>query len=517
MNDESPSDFAAEPNTWHDLDVRYEGEVTLYLEYEQSVDGKIQSLIREYTEQGSAEYKGNDFLIRFSKTKENLEKIGLPCKRIILKTSDGVLDVEKFESWPPRGIGTNILCWRIHDAIFTANSGSRGNAKYWAIPLINFIFTPQNDNPMLQHILRVSTYNRGINFTYQNAPAFIEKLDSYPDVSRKLKNGENSFGITSIAVGEIAEGEDWWPSDFHTVLSFVCGTQVSSHWIEQRDEAGKLCKRIHHIFKHRRFASSQYTPIASNQLFDGEVGVFLSDYLKQELVPRQRMGRLLFQANQELQSKENDLELQAISICLFLERFAEYNGIPVWIYQRDVLDAEERREINKCIQNLNTKIKEIKKKQPENGDKISYLNSLRLKDTDCSYKPGIWPKVRGLIHDKGFFDVDVIDQFATNSNENECWVYRVSKLRNSLVHEGIIKYPDETRIDCIEFILHLHDLAIRLFLDWCGYGESYLSVLQGVQSVKYVTKSTTIWELGFSMEKTNEELTQYLEAKLKKP
>ncbi len=209
--------------------------------------------------------EGTEVLAIGSDSKRNM------CTKLTVTTSEGNFSTHGDVPYDSRCINADTTL-NFH-SLLQFESKDSGNAKYWVLPLSNFLSGfAEFDTSLEHHPLRIFTFpgreelqqeersrlmggtlNHLILFDFANTKGFIEPLVDYEERKRKLEEGEVESLITSVMVGEIGPNsieisdiDNWFPWDFLLLLSFATGTEVESPWIEFRDEKGNLVRRVHH-------------------------------------------------------------------------------------------------------------------------------------------------------------------------------------------------------------------------------------------------------------------------------
>jgi hypothetical protein len=174
------------------------------------------------------------------------------CIKLEIQTQGGIFSA----------IGTNnIYCYRNNNFLnfgflnsqFSTNKTE--TAKYWIIPLINFISSfNQSSLPFTNHPLLINKC-RIITFRFNRTSGFIEPLPDYESLRDSLLNGQKQKTITSLIVGEMGDTsinlddlDSWIPLNFLDLLGLATGTEVGAPWIEIRSSEGELIRRIHAQF-----------------------------------------------------------------------------------------------------------------------------------------------------------------------------------------------------------------------------------------------------------------------------
>jgi hypothetical protein len=203
---------------------------------------------------------------------------GNPCTKLTVNTPEGTFCTVAEVAYNSSNSTLNF-----HPPLQFESKNS-GNAKYWVLPLSNFLSGFAEFEPSLEnHPLRIVTFpplenltgeekliyqmqmRRLILFQFCGALGFIEPLIDYEERRRKLEEGNAQSLITAVMVGEISHHainisdlNQWFPWSFLRLLSLATGTKVESPWIEFRDEKGDLVRRIHHHFSLPEIAQKRH-------------------------------------------------------------------------------------------------------------------------------------------------------------------------------------------------------------------------------------------------------------------
>lgn len=144
-------------------------------------------------------------------------------------------------------------------AYYQVTSAPNDGAKYWMIPLLNFVAEFYPREPLASHHpLRLSspqssTKEELILFEYNDELGFIEPLPDFQQRKSQLESGELTCTPTAIMVGE-TETElhpesiryaRWLPLTFVRILELATGREMSVSWIELRTAQADLVQRVH--------------------------------------------------------------------------------------------------------------------------------------------------------------------------------------------------------------------------------------------------------------------------------
>jgi hypothetical protein len=211
------------------------------------------------------------------------------CTSLRVEPSDGV-----FSATDEKGITYDALFPQVVDLFSVSfyprtsrfQASGAEEAKYWVLPISNFIsdVAPVSPPALDYHPLRfywppnipeelsdeekvlaavyAKSKNHLITFEYAGGTGFVEYLPDFSERGGKLVQGAGTTLITAAMVGEVEpnptdndeELERWLKRpDMLSLLTLASGSEVSAPWIELRDEAGRLVRRIHRALRPTRY------------------------------------------------------------------------------------------------------------------------------------------------------------------------------------------------------------------------------------------------------------------------
>jgi hypothetical protein len=211
------------------------------------------------------------------------------CTSLRVESSDGV-----FSATDEKGITYDALFPQVVDLFSVSfyprtsrfQASGAEEAKYWVLPISNFIsdVAPVSPPALDYHPLRfywppnipeelsdeekvlaavyAKSKNHLITFEYAGGTGFVEYLPDFSERGGKLVQGAGTTLITAAMVGEVEpnptdndeELERWLKRpDMLSLLTLASGSEVSAPWIELRDEAGRLVRRIHRALRPTRY------------------------------------------------------------------------------------------------------------------------------------------------------------------------------------------------------------------------------------------------------------------------
>jgi hypothetical protein len=286
------SDYEPKLNNWPELNLCYEGQGSPdFASPVGSVTGPFRVTYDEYGNTNcesfyemisfDPDYKGDALAFLSGAKPQQVGKVvswgfgGLenPCRLLSFATPAG-----KFESTAQVHLvgmgaaeGRSRLKFYLPEARF--ETGNPNPAKYFAIPLFNCVaetrYSVHGDHPLRIYstptvpgdlpkdkkifaTIKANEQNSVIGFFIDGQVCFIERLPDFDDRVGSLRSGTQRR-ITAVMVGEVgshptdtvANFRSWFPLDILAVLGFGSGVDVGFPWIEIRDSAGELIRRLH--------------------------------------------------------------------------------------------------------------------------------------------------------------------------------------------------------------------------------------------------------------------------------
>ena len=284
--------FIPLPSIWLTLDIEYQGSGQAnFLVPKGTVQGKTSIQFNELGE-GSIEMDVEDFqteqpldfgLMELLSGNKSVQvgggkALGLgtrnSCTELKVTTPEGILSASNHIHYNfTIAASVSKINFSVLSPQFVINDAKK--AKYWVIPLSNFISDFRGNYPILDnHPLRIfptpnvpkdlpeqdkmyatlvaNQKNRLITFMFDENPGFIEPLTDFDERKDTLLSRQALNRVTAVMVGEVGSNSiefdslnDWFPYDFLLLLGMASGIEVGGPWIEFRDAEGKLVSRIH--------------------------------------------------------------------------------------------------------------------------------------------------------------------------------------------------------------------------------------------------------------------------------
>ena len=315
--------------------------------------------------------------------------------------------------------------------------------------------------------------------------------------------------ITAVLVGNvngrsISEYAQWIPFHVLPLLELATGADIDTSWLEFRDCDGGLVQRLH---LDRRVVSYSDGHETIDETGRGYTGIFLTKTLQSPLIGTTLMTILLRHLvrvgiNSNIEEKMIHLFQMIDALCGY------YHLSSVNLLQS--LDSSQTKKVKDALNEAARKIENLIPAAQHAGDtdQVHSLVSIAFRSksvptsTDTKLKTAV-PALL-LLPQFQFPDAMVLDaDFATNprSDNVHTWGDLLSKYRNTVIHDGYLDIKDQEDFDnAYRFLIHFHDLMIRIVLKMLGYTDDYespSSEWHGMKKVDWVTGSTKPTELGY--------------------
>jgi hypothetical protein len=441
-----------------------------------------------------------------------------PCEKLTVTTSKGTFFTHGKVFYDSR-FGNGDLNF-LH-ALLQFESKDSGNAKYWVLPLSNFLSHFVEFDPSLEHHpLRILTFPDGkelsgeenlrlILFNFANTKGFIEPLVDYEERKRKLEEGEVESLITSVMVGEIGSNSIeisdiykcfFW--DFLFLLSFATGTEVESPWIELRDDQGNLVRRIHLRFSLPKIMEKRHV-ILKELIFprtpDTGIGVLLTQVQASESFKKPQLRILLQYILQGGPSTISSMEDRMAYLCIGLDGLCRYYGVTTKNLEKG-LASNYASTVKKILKNASEEIQQLAA-LTDDSSQIDILATIakRTKDTPAGTAKEFGLAVVDLIALFEFHDAEVVRDHYITQKRN--WPKTLSYYRGVVLHEGYFGSAESIDYnDVIVIMNHLHDIMVRIAFKIAGYTGNYQPTVRSANALyplDWVTSSSLPSQLGY--------------------
>lgn len=455
---------------------------------------------------------------------------------LVISTTDGVVtapsSIYNGHTWTFGGPGSAPKL-RLRPTIAQFDADGASAAKYWVLPLANFLGECRTRSPRLyDHRLRVWSLSdlsgeepthaarleyaqhRLICFDLDGAPGFIEHLLDYDERKQRLEAGTARNIVTSIMVGEVGAHdvdslEGWLPFGFLRLLGFASGNEVGAQWFEFRDEQGGLIRRVHKDLGHPCFVEGRAV-IAEERVEDPEgdgIGYLLTkaaeclDFLY-------NLSRLNVNIRQLLRTGLSDRTIEERIVRLFgvLDGLLEYTGVATTDLTLD-LDPTLKAQVDQIRDAAAAQVNALARaaRAAGNDDDYNTLGKIENKLRAATQQDQKFRLALGALLDKyQLLDVQVADEYFGQQARPglDTWAGALSYYRGIPVHEGYFDTVQKGHDieEAIHVMNHLRDVLVRITLKTLGYDGKYQPVMKigpiGV-SLDWVTAKTTADKLGY--------------------
>ena len=398
-------------------------------------------------------------------------------------------------------------------------SGSEG-AAYWVLPLSNFAAgflqkpSPNTEaNPLL--------ISRGgfslIEFDFNGGKAFIERVPEYEKRVEELQEGRATNRLTSVMVGPAGDGahdsfesvEEWIPLHLLGMLGLATGSEVSSPWIELRDEGGELVRRFYVSPTPPVYGAGQEA--VSDALGTEKLGSLLSAASLPESTGKLNESylrvtiKLMIRAKLKSATVEDGLAYATRAI----DALCEGLGLKKRPKPKEVLSEDEIKELNGFLDSAADGIRGMAEDSSSEGKPgaAEVLEAIAKKTPGAVHLTvGLNKAVVALLEKFDLPDERIVSPFIKRHpryKKERNFGQAVAAYRGKVLH---VNYLGVTRGDlskaynAIILTNHLHDILLRIVFKTIGYSESYIPTVSDRfdhQPVDWVNDKTTPWQLGY--------------------
>jgi len=404
-------------------------------------------------------------------------------------------------------------------------------AKYWVLPLINFMPDPWKGEFFLQltdHPLRLASWpalpdglsehdqlmasvhlhsRAGLyTFVLNGEPSFIERMPNYEARAKRVRR-DRSRRITAVMVGPAhVQNVEWsdfaslFPLDILSMLTLATGTTVGAPWIEFRDEKGSLVRRVHICFGAGRYEKS--TPAIDCHMVGNGPG-YLTGKVLTAADRGQKYLRVAMNHARGASNQNTTLESRFISLCRGFETLCRHHGF----IKQDLslrLEPAQQTELKAILEEAAAKIRKMQMVETDPGRKavLETIGSRAQNAGQTEKSFGL--AVADLAQKFGFHDALVLDaHFAVHPHPTgRTWPGVLAFYRAAATHDAYFDWNQREDLYTILRVRdHLHDLLLRVLFKTIGYDGPYQSPIPPLMqrdSVDWVTPTTPPGLLGFA-------------------
>jgi hypothetical protein len=454
--------------------------------------------------------EGTEVLALRSNSKSNL------CAKLTVTTSAGTFFTHGEVAYDSQC--TNADATLHFHTLLQFESKDSGTAKYWVLPLSNFLSGFAECDPSLEHHplrilkeLQKEENLRLILFNFADKKGFIEPLVDYKERKRKLEEGEAESLITSVMVGEIGSTAIgisdicscfFW--DFLLLLSFATGTEVEAPWIEFRDEQGNLVRRIHLRFSLPKIVEKRHVILKewiSPRTPDTGIGVLLTQVQASKSFKKPHLRVFLHYIL--LGGRSTSLmEDRMAYLCRGLDGLCKHYKVDTQDFQKD-LDPKHVSSVDIILKKASNEILQLSSLTDDSNQRNA-LNRIagRTKQAPIGKDKAFGLAVVDLIRLPQFnlHDADVVSCYYQRANIRD-WPGTLSYYRGVVLHESYFGSAESIDHNDVNAIMnHLHDIMVRIAFKIVGYTGEYQPTVKSSNApypVDWVTSSSPPSQLGY--------------------
>jgi hypothetical protein len=352
-------------------------------------------------------------------------------------------------------------------------------AKYWIIPLFNFIMKSDRNQLKKPHPLSNIDANMRIVFKQNTNECFIEPLRDYESREEDLINLKKPKRLTALMIGELGSEEidpdlidKWAPLNFLYILGLATGIQVGAPWIELRTEGGFLVQRIHSDIGNPVYAKG-FTTIdgfwnsgISQLLTDSQYKNFGEQYTNVIIEHIIRAG------NQNLTGDEKLTHIFQALDCLA----STYN-----LSIKDLNESLEELQRQNVARTLEAAKNQILSLRSPKGNRKSDVTLGQIANKVFSSDKKIdkfGVSLASLLRLFSLPDAEIINKhYSAKFLHNSDWCGFINQWRNEVIHEGYLDYKkvESNPQELTTIINHMQDILIRIIFTMLCYNGAYHS------------------------------------------
>lgn len=362
---------------------------------------------------------------------------------------------------------------------FTADTA--GQEKLMCLPVTNFVSDlpgfPATTRPYHGLADRAESIVKGIPFRIGDRPGFIEQITGADTDNAGIKTRSGDARLTAIATVPIIDSTTvdpwgWFLNVFLRLLELATGNEVGCPWFETRDECGKLVRRIH-------ISAGAAQPIgggygAITKAIHWSNGEFLTAALS-AAETREPFFSIALRHCIRAGLPGLTLDDQLAHVVRAMECLCARYGFG----RQDLtngLDSALKDQINGALKNARSEVQAFANTAPD-LQRTSILRIAERVRSAAQVDKSFGLAVKNLAEHFGFLDFEVLRPFyaAHPGPGGRDWVQSLSYYRGAVFHEGFVDIdsPGIPVGEVLGFILHLHDLLVRLLLKIIGYRGLY--------------------------------------------
>jgi hypothetical protein len=262
----------------------------------------------------------------------------------------------------------------------------------------------------------------------------------------------------------------WLPN---VAVTEACVNPVISQGIWSRDENGRLVRRLHIAVGNLHHRTDGYGAI--EKAFHWSGGEYLTTALASPQVKEPFFSialRHCIRAGLPGLSLDDQLDhlVRALECLCARYGFSKQD-------LTDGFDAQLTKSIGTVLNDARAEISRLAATVAEPGRRTQVSRIAARTRSAAQKDQSFGLAVEKLVHHFGLLDTEVLaPYYATHPGpEGRDWVETLSYCRGAVFHEGFVDVdaPGTAVGEVLGFILHLHDLVVRVLLKIVGYGGTY--------------------------------------------
>jgi hypothetical protein len=442
------------------------------------------------------------------------------CDKLLINTRHGEVSEEGRIIYDPAYAGKNTTI-TFHVLRPALRIRSRKKAKYWVMPLLNFVSEYALHYPQLDdHPLRLvhppgvpsglteqerlvaeynaSLKNRLIAFELDGKPGFIEPLPDHASREKDLKEGRERCLVTAVMVGEVsnrvppsAELRRWLPFGLLQLLSLTTGSKVGFPWVEFRDADGQLLRRVH--VSSGRLSYTRGHAIMREWIHRG-TGYLLSRAAasgKLDAEPTSLVLNLLIAASSYSGYIEDRFD------CLFraIEALCRYYDLK---RPAPLVSDPCRTKVAAILQQASAEVVRLKTINPDFAAALGRI-SARIGQA-ATPNPRYGDMLVSLLDKFGLPDGEVMRAYSRRRHRRYDWPQQIERIRHKLTHEGSLGLERRDLDKAMATLNHLLDIMLRIvfkMLDYDGHYQPPCLLGTADPAVDWVKPTTQARSLGY--------------------
>jgi hypothetical protein len=303
-------------------------------------------------------------------------------------------------------------------------------------------------------------------------------LPGYAEAVKDLESGDRQVALTAVAVATFTNAsmiDPWGPflNTFLWLLYFATGKEIGAPWMELRDESGGLSRRLHLAGGGPKSYLDGYGAIReSDHWWNGEI---LTAALSsaEALEPFFSIAlRHCFRAGRPGVTLDDQVGHLTRALDCLCSRYG--------FKQEDLtagLEPGTREKIEDALRTASEEIRSLVGEAAGSG-RSSQIPAIAARVLSAGQKDRQFGlAVEKLVEKFGLLDADLLGEYysANPGPGDRNWISCLSYYRGSVFHEGFIDLdsPGTPIGEVYSFVLHLHDLLVRILLKIVGYNGRY--------------------------------------------